>query len=137
MLDVGCGGGHFVKSCQNAGLNCDGIEISDDSINFAKEVFELDLIHGDLNSTKIEKKYDLITLWGIIEHVENPVQLIKSCKKYLTNQKLKTNTDTEILFHLMNFLIFFQNLIEKNTFYCQKRNQFHRLHFHHNQLLFF
>ena len=86
VLDVGCGGGHFVKSCRDFGLKSEGIEISDNSIRFAKDVFGLDLIHGDLNKTNLDKKYDLITLWGIIEHVEDPIELISNCKKALTDK---------------------------------------------------
>jgi len=42
------------------------------------------------------KKYDLITLWGIIEHVEDPVQLINNCKKALTGNGMLVLTSPNL-----------------------------------------
>ena len=44
ILDVGSGAGHFVEACRRKGIKADGIELSESSRDFAKEIwgFEMD-----------------------------------------------------------------------------------------------
>lgn len=88
ILDVGTGSGHFVKMCLDQGINCDGIEVSKSGLDFAKKNFNIDLYDKDIFSEWEffkTKDYDLITFWGLIEHVTDPLQLLKISSKILGN----------------------------------------------------
>jgi 2-polyprenyl-3-methyl-5-hydroxy-6-metoxy-1,4-benzoquinol methylase len=86
ILDVGAGGGHFVFACKQKGYQAEGIEISEESCKFAKEKFRIDLKKQDFSKIYFEKKYDIITFWGVIEHLPNPRQFIKKAMSLLTPQ---------------------------------------------------
>ncbi|KKP26339.1 MAG: Methionine biosynthesis protein MetW-like protein [candidate division TM6 bacterium GW2011_GWE2_31_21] len=84
ILDVGAGGGHFVYACKKNGLDAVGVEISESSRIFCKNNFGIDLECIDF--TKEYKRFsdvDIITFWGVIEHVPNPIEFLKSAYKVL------------------------------------------------------
>ena len=74
LLDYGCGSGHFVKYARQKGLIAFGYE----PINQPDNKY----VYKKLNEVP-EKKYDLITLWHVLEHTKDPVSLILSLKKLL------------------------------------------------------
>ncbi|MEO9572105.1 MAG: class I SAM-dependent methyltransferase [Polaribacter sp.] len=80
ILDIGAGTGDFLKVCKNNGWTVEGIEPNIDAINNAaqKEVFLKDSID------KVDKtKYDIITLWHVLEHVEMLSDYITKLKNLL------------------------------------------------------
>lgn len=82
VLDVGAGSGHFVHACRQAGLRADGIEISKTGIEFCKNNFNIDLFSLDFNdSYQLFSGYDIITFWGVIEHVSFPLKMLNSARK--------------------------------------------------------
>lgn len=88
ILDVGTGSGHFVKMCLDEGIVCDGIEVSKSGLDFAKNNFNIDLYSKDIFSEWEffkSKGYDLVTFWGLIEHVTDPLKLLKISSKILEN----------------------------------------------------
>lgn len=88
ILDVGAGSGHFVKACREMGISADGIEISDVGRKFAKDYFGVDLISADfINHFKKFKNFDIITFWGVVEHVIQPVELLKAAKSAFAGEK--------------------------------------------------
>jgi len=70
LLDFGCGVGSFVNYCSINGLNASGFDINP---------------YGDYcEPTALMRKYDIVTFWDSLEHVEDPVKLIKSLdSKYI------------------------------------------------------
>ena len=86
ILDVGAGSGHFVHSCRQLGLVCEGIEISDLGRTFAKEYFDIDLIDQDFTKVANQYEYDIVTFWGVIEHVTQPVEMLKTATNSLGNE---------------------------------------------------
>jgi len=74
VLDIGCAGGAFVEAAGNLGYQAEGIEPAVDlvksalgrGLNVREGTAEtLDLLNGE--------KYDVVTLWDVIEHVLDPV----------------------------------------------------------------
>lgn len=81
ILDIGAGSGHFIEACKRKEINATGIEISESGRKFAEEVFDIALIDTDFEKKWSKyKQFDIITFWGVIEHVPNPMDLIKSAK---------------------------------------------------------
>ena len=79
ILDFGCGSGYFIE-CARKYYNAEGIEFSDNLRKWLKDKLNL-ITYKTLADTK--KKYDIITAFDVIEHVENPTNLLKELKKKL------------------------------------------------------
>lgn len=82
ILDVGAGSGHFVYACRKAGFHADGVEISASGSAFAKANFGVDMIDLDFLERSGELgEYDIITFWGVIEHVPFPKRFLETASK--------------------------------------------------------
>lgn len=89
IIDVGAGSGHFVKACRDLGIFTVGIEISATGRMFCKKVFDIDLIDCDFMEYRNDfKEYDIVTFWGVIEHVTNPNGMLSSACKVLSRRGL-------------------------------------------------
>jgi SAM-dependent methyltransferase len=80
VLDVGCGFGHFVRWAALAGWDAWGYDPDDwsRSLSVAAEgriVASLDDLSGP---------FDVITMWDVLEHVSEPVELARSVAELLT-----------------------------------------------------
>lgn len=87
ILDVGAGGGHFVEGTRRRGMLAEGIELSSESRNFAKEAFQIDL--WDQNFLDLDLKPeqpDIITFWGLLEYVSDPISFLKAAHEQLSTQ---------------------------------------------------
>lgn len=74
LLDVGAGYGYFRRAADEAALSHEGIEISHYANQVSKELFGFSSFEGDIGSfaASESKAFDVITLWDVIEHVEDP-----------------------------------------------------------------
>jgi len=80
ILDVGAGTGDFLKVCQNNSWEVFGTEPDLDARTIAKNKG----INLQENLAKFSfQKFDVITLWHVLEHVENLQEYIKSLKELL------------------------------------------------------
>lgn len=88
ILDVGAGAGHFVQACRKMGFSANGIEVSQPSRDFCRENFGFDLINMDfIGASKKMSMVDMITFWGVIEHVPNPVVFLKEASKLVPKSR--------------------------------------------------
>jgi 2-polyprenyl-3-methyl-5-hydroxy-6-metoxy-1,4-benzoquinol methylase len=79
LIDVGAGDGAFVQRALLAGFDSYGIEPSpfgSDAAN--KRLGEKRVVCGRLPNPAIDGKYDIVTLWDVIEHIEDPLDLLRS-----------------------------------------------------------
>ncbi len=82
VLDVGSGAGHFVEACRRSGIQADGIELSEASRQFSRDIWGFELDGNDY--TKVYENYlgyDVVTFWGLLEHTPNPKELLRVTKK--------------------------------------------------------
>ncbi len=87
ILDVGAGSGHFIYACRKMGYRANGIEISKTGCQFAKDIFDVELINQDiLQCLEFQEKYDLITFWGVIEHYNYPIMLLRRATSLLNKK---------------------------------------------------
>lgn len=86
MLDVGCGEGYALSFFRSKGWQAKGLDFSSAGVN-SKNPSCLDaLTTGDvfeLLDTEIAKseKYDVVWLQNVLEHVINPLDLLKSLRR--------------------------------------------------------
>jgi SAM-dependent methyltransferase len=83
-LDVGCATGDFIALCQARGTLSTGIELSESAVRHCREERGLDVIHGDLVDTDFgDRKFELITYNGVLEHVPDPHAHVRKCRTLL------------------------------------------------------
>ncbi|MEL6864691.1 MAG: class I SAM-dependent methyltransferase [Bacteroidota bacterium] len=88
ILDVGSGAGHFVEACRRAGMEADGIELSESSRNFAKEIWGFEMDDRDFVEVADEYKgYDVVTFWGLLEHTPNPGIILDAAHKVVSESQ--------------------------------------------------
>lgn len=77
LLDVGCFAGYFLKLADEDGWIPYGIEPSRWAVNYAKENGAL-ILGSSLYSTKLASdKFNAVTLWDVIEHLDTPHAALK------------------------------------------------------------
>lgn len=88
ILDIGAGGGHFVYAARQLGLEAQGIEVSEASREFCRKNFGFELETVDFSQDwGMFSDVDIITFWGLIEHVPDPLGLLKSAHKALCGRE--------------------------------------------------
>ena len=88
VLDVGSGAGHFVKACLDNGINAKGIELSESSREFAKNIWDIELDGRDFLKVFEEYKgYEVITFWGLLEHTPFPSKILEAAYKIIKASK--------------------------------------------------
>ena len=75
---VGSGAGHFVAACRRFGIHCDGIELSETSRQFSKEIWGIDLDGRDFSIQQKIIQAMISSLFGLLEHTPNPSAILKS-----------------------------------------------------------
>lgn len=94
VLDIGCGGGILTESLAKRGANVTGIDMSMDVLQVAKEHAETNHLSKQLNyirttaeeyaeQTEMQETFDIITCMELLEHVPDPLSLIKACRKLI------------------------------------------------------
>lgn len=101
LLDVGCFKGHFCKIMNDRGWDVTGVDISKDAVEYGKNKFELNLYCGELSEFNFQKNsFDVITLWGVIEHFKEPRATVKQIYPLLKKNGLlivKTQSQSSFL----------------------------------------
>ena len=84
VLDIGCGSGLMLNALEEIGQTF-GMDMSDDAINFSKEIFKGQVKKGFLpEQVPYEEDYfDLITALDVIEHVDRDVDALKTLRSRL------------------------------------------------------
>jgi len=80
ILDYGCGAGHFVKELNDSGYsNARGFDpFLAENIQYKNEWY----LVNDLSLLK-KKVWDVVTLNHVFEHLENPIQVLRSLQELL------------------------------------------------------
>jgi len=79
LVDVGAGFGYFVRFAREHGWEAEGWEISSAAVDWSRRHVGTEGLHaGRVQDAGIpEKSVDVVTLWDVIEHVEDPVGLLR------------------------------------------------------------
>tara|TARA_B100002051_G_scaffold276634_1_gene326377 strand:- start:12117 stop:13133 length:1017 start_codon:yes stop_codon:yes gene_type:complete len=87
LIDIGCGSGNFVDFCvKNSSFNVFANEINEDMHDGLREIVGDNLISGPIEEQDFEGRgFDIVTLWGVLEHLIDPVSVLKKAKS-ITNE---------------------------------------------------
>ena len=83
LLDVGCGVGYFLYEAQKRGWEVYGTEYTNDAIKICQEK-NINVSKGVLEPKNYElEKFDVITSFEVIEHINNPIDELTNFYKIL------------------------------------------------------
>ena len=83
-LDVGCGDGRFLGHMQQLGWQVSGTELPGAAFDRAQKIPGIQLHAGTLTSGLFPPaSFDAITIWHVLEHVPDPLALLRACRDLL------------------------------------------------------
>jgi 2-polyprenyl-3-methyl-5-hydroxy-6-metoxy-1,4-benzoquinol methylase len=85
VLDVGCAAGFFLSVMAELGWETTGVELSAPMVRYAVEQLGLaDIRRGDLLTLDLPAgHWDVVTLWDVIEHLEDPIAHLRAAARAL------------------------------------------------------
>ena len=88
LLDIGTFNGFFVKFMREKGYNAYGTDFNEDAINIGKKNYEL----SEYLSINVKdfglKKFDCVSAFEVIEHLEDPSPFLKNINSLLKDEGL-------------------------------------------------
>ena len=106
LLDVGAGGGEFTYVSSQLGFDSAGIEPNIGYSNYARDQYQANVKTGKL--ADIDDKFDVITMFHVMEHIPDPVKTFKKLYDLL-------NEDGSLFIEVPNIESFSQS--PTNTFF--------------------
>lgn len=85
LLDVGCGAGEFMLVAKKLGYSVEGIDISEASAQICRD-HGLDARAGNFLTEQFSGKYDLITMWDVVEHLRDPGSFFERARSLLSDR---------------------------------------------------
>ncbi len=85
-LDIGCSAGFILSVAKSANYDTYGIEIDPLGVKYAREALGLDnIFQGTFEEHRFDDNFfDIITLYDVIEHVQNLNEIITELKRILS-----------------------------------------------------
>jgi 2-polyprenyl-3-methyl-5-hydroxy-6-metoxy-1,4-benzoquinol methylase len=134
MFDIGCGYGFWMKYCQDRGIVTKGIDLSPETVEYATKTLALDASAASLEEYSFDRRYDVMVMCDILEHVEEPNSQLQKIRGALNDAgvlfvqvpnllgfKLPLRHGFGLPYHLWQFNIkTLTQLLEKNGFLVLK-----------------
>lgn len=86
ILDIGCGIGEFTPMFASKFDRVVGLDASDVSVQEARSHApskKIEYIQGWGETFQMPERFDTISMDNLLEHVDDPIALLKNCKKHL------------------------------------------------------
>lgn len=83
VLDIGAGMGHFVHACRLLGVEANGVEPSRISRAYCPKEWGIKLVDVGYEAWEAFPPPDIITFWGLLEHVPYPVDFLRRANQLL------------------------------------------------------
>jgi len=80
LLDIGAGTGDFLVTAKKKGWDISGVEVNQNARNRAEE--KSVLLEDTINKFQ-DQKFDVITMWHVLEHIPNYKQTLERCYSLL------------------------------------------------------
>lgn len=89
VFDVGCGKGEFLYWAQKDGRKVAGADFNRASIESARKEFGIQDLHvGDVAQLQLDRAYDLVTMFEVLEHLPDPVSAAAAVKRLVKKDGL-------------------------------------------------
>lgn len=135
LLDIGCGNGHLMEAAQKRRWQVTGYDVDSKSNRDIENRLNTKVYDGDFLKIDWAKKFDLVTMHQVLEHLKEPGAYLDSIHKMLTAQGYLFVAVPNIK-SLSNSLKYF---LEKVGLRSQSRGKYfdsshHLLYFNHKTL---
>jgi len=81
LFDLGAGWGHFMLAGKELGYDVYGVEISEQPYLYCVNDLKLPVDHIDFFEMDESKKFDVITMWDVLEHIDKANDFLAKCSK--------------------------------------------------------
>lgn len=81
LFDLGSGWGHFMLTGKMLGYDVYGIEVAEQPYLYSKNDLKLPVDHIDFFEMNEAKKFDIITMWDVLEHIDKANDVIAKCAR--------------------------------------------------------
>ena len=86
ILDVGSGRGYFLYHASLQGYQVEGIEISPLAAQYCEKYYSIRTIVRNIeNRINTHRRYDIVTMWHVLEHFTNPLSVLINLKTLLAD----------------------------------------------------
>lgn len=82
-LDIGCSTGFVVEAAREEGWEAIGIDLNPSAVEFGRER-GLELYHSSIEQFEYEWKFDIISLFDVLEHLVHPRRILEEAIRNLT-----------------------------------------------------
>ena len=87
LLDVGSGQGFFLYHARQHGFSVTGVDVSSRAVEFCDQTFHIKVHLQNINEDfNFDEKFDVITMWHILEHVSDPLGFVTRIRRLLSPQ---------------------------------------------------
>ncbi len=110
LLDIGCNMGFFLRKARDLGFDSYGIDASPSLSDIARTRFGLNVKTSFFSAQEYEANtFDVVTLIDVLEHISNPVALLKEVNHVLNDNgivciKVPNGNYNYLKFKILNFL---------------------------------
>ena len=150
VLDIGAGIGEVTDVFLDNGWETHAIEMNEVAIDWLQERGHQEVFHGRLEDYKASKKFDIIMAWGVVEHVLEPDEFLKTAfnllkpggifvsevphgECFLVDMTRKSGTDPERILMGEQHIV----LYSTESYVClHERNKLEKVHIQTNGLDF-
>lgn len=89
ILDVGCGGGSFVKACEDNGWDAFGMDLSHIRVSYARNALNLNVVENVLKALPFRaRSFDVVTMFDTLSHLPNPTGSVREIARVLRKDGL-------------------------------------------------
>ncbi|MBI5871154.1 MAG: class I SAM-dependent methyltransferase [Actinobacteria bacterium] len=82
LLDIGFGDGSFLYFMKQCGWDVAGVDYNQKMVELVRDELEIDAVQGQLEDAGYpDDSFDVVTLWGVLEHVQSPSQTIEEISR--------------------------------------------------------
>ena len=82
LLDIGCSSGFFLSIAAQREFSCCGVEPNSLESSYAKD-HGINILGRTLSDLPSNQRFDVITMWDVLEHIDSPSEFISDLKSYL------------------------------------------------------
>jgi cyclopropane fatty-acyl-phospholipid synthase-like methyltransferase len=82
LLDVGAANGFFLTICKQEGIEAEGIEISQEAVDWAQKLGR-NVYCSTIDNFESNQRYDVISALDVLEHIHKPNDFIKHIQSLL------------------------------------------------------
>ncbi|MHB0866608.1 MAG: class I SAM-dependent methyltransferase [Thermoleophilia bacterium] len=88
LLDIGFGDGSFLYFMKETGWDVMGVDYNEEMVERVREA-GIDAVVGQLEDAHfVDGEFDVVTLWGVLEHVQSPTETIREIGRITGDQAL-------------------------------------------------